>query len=193
MRIMVKNILLVGIVIPLCFAYDIVGADQLNSLHGTMIVETQKGAGTPFEVWAKGNKMRTEVRVDGQKIVSLQLGDVLYTYLQGDASGEKQSLGVGLASMGLIEQIKRVKKHGIKSDSVEVTGVRYDKYRYDVSPEEWVIAYLEPETSLPGAWISGLLIGGNWSIMKIFYRNLMANVEIPDEYFRLPSDIHFAE
>src|SRR4051794_10305015 len=75
---------------------------RLVSLHGTMITMISENEGLSCEIWAKGNNVRTESERGGQKIITIQLGDAIYTYAKNSAWGNKTKFAAGLASMGLV-------------------------------------------------------------------------------------------
>jgi len=56
------------------------GAPVLTSLHGTMITMISEDKGHAMEIWAKGDNVRAEASSDKHKIITIQLGDTMYTY-----------------------------------------------------------------------------------------------------------------
>lgn len=167
---------------------------KLTSLHGTLIMMVSEGEGMPFEIWAKANNLRSEFTADTQKIITIQRGNTLYTYRDGSPSGEKQFLPAGLASMGLVKQIEEVKAHGTKSGVETIEGKRYQVYKYDVNfPKASSVVYLSVDTSLPIYWLSAVMTSEKEAtVEQMIYRNMEANVEIPDELFDLPQDVDFS-
>ena len=151
--------------------------------------------GVASEIWAKGNNLRSEVRAGDLKVISIQRGPTIYTFREGDQIGTKQTLQRGLGSLGFIKQIETVKAHGKKTGSQEIEGVEYDIYEYDVNaPAEMTILYLSKETSLPRFGISVVQTGEKTAeAMRMVYRDMEANVDIPDELFKLPEGIKFTE
>ena len=169
---------------------------KLESLRGTMITIISEDMTFPAKIWAKGNTTRLDVTQGQQTAISIQLGDTLYTYLQGSKEmGRKQHLGTGLASMGLIKQIEEVKAKGKKQGVEQIEGLRYHKYEYDVNaPGEMAVVYLSAETSLPRLWVSTIQTADkDTSLMQMFFRDLKANVPIPDSMFKLQAGVTFSE
>lgn len=168
---------------------------KLESLHGTMITMISDHEGMPMEIWAKGNKVRSEISAGDEKLIIIQRGDTLYTYGFGSPQGEKTRFETGLASLGLIEQIALVKAKGKKDGSQVVEGVEYDQYKYDAdAPQEQALVLLEAKTSLPKDWLSVVKNGDSPSIAaRTIYRDMQANVDVPDDLFTLPKGVIFAE
>ncbi len=169
---------------------------KLESLRGTVIYIMSEDMTFPAKIWAKGNAMRVDVTQGHQTTISIQLGDTLYTYLQGSQEmGRKQYLGTGLGSLGLIKQIEEVKAKGKKQGVEQIEGLRYDKYEYDVNaPGEMAVVYLSVKTSLPRLWVSTIQTADkDTSLMQMFFRDLKANVPIPDSMFKLPAGVTFSE
>jgi outer membrane lipoprotein-sorting protein len=172
------------------------GSAKLESLRGTLITMVSEDRGIPARIWAKGNNTRTELTDGRQKTVTIQLGDTMYTYLEGSTKpGMKQYLGRGLGSMGLIRQIEEIKAKGKQQTPEEIEGVRYDKYEYESNDRrEVAVVYLSADTSLPRIWLSLVKAGEkDVSVLRMHYRDMQANVEIPDELFKLPPDVTFSE
>jgi hypothetical protein len=89
---------------------------------------------------------------DGRKVVTLQLGDTVYNYIEGATTGKKQRL-IGFAARGFIKQIEEVRTKGKKVRSHQIGAVIYDEYSYEVNlPKEMAAAYLSRTTSLPYMW-----------------------------------------
>lgn len=171
-------------------------AAKLESLQGTLVIMMSEDRGVPARIWAKGNNTRTELSDGKQTAVTIQLGDVMYTYVEGSKrTGTKRHMGTGLGSMGFIRQIEEIRAKGKKQIPEEIDGVRYDKYEYDLSGREaMAVVYLSAETSLPHIWLSVIKSGENdASVLKMVYRDMKANVEISDELFKPPADVAFAE
>jgi hypothetical protein len=97
--------------------------------------------------------------------------------------------------MGVIKPIEEIKAKGKKQDSEQGEAGRYDKYEYNVNgPEEMAVVYLSAETSLPRIWLSVVKTGDKEaSLLRVQYRDLKANVDIPDDMFKLPPDVTFSE
>ncbi|NNC90763.1 MAG: hypothetical protein HKN82_20085 [Akkermansiaceae bacterium] len=172
------------------------GLPPLDSLHGTMITFFGDSEdGLPAEIWAEGNNLRTEVAHDGGVVVSLQLGDTLYTFKDGSKTGKKKWLGTGLGSMGLINQIAEVKANGIRHGSREINGVEHHEFLYNMdAPQAGAVAHISAETSLPHMWISILNRADDTSSrLTMIYRDLEANVAIPEGTFDLPEGVTFPE
>lgn len=171
------------------------GSEELKSLHGTQITMTSDSEGMSSQIWAKGNNLRLEMTVGNQKAISIQLGDTLYTYVEGSKAGTKQPLGRGLGSMGLIRQIEEIKARGKKEGSQELEGVRYVEYKYDVNfPAEAADAWLSATTSLPRIWFSVVRTADSTaSGLRMVFRDMVANPDIPDDMFKLPPGVTFSE
>lgn len=175
-------------------------SSKLASLHGTMITDMPEGLGVPArilvtKIWAKGNNVRSEITSNKQKVITIQLGDTMYTFEEGSRTGVKEHMGAGLAAMGLIKQIEQVKAKGKKIDSREIEGVLYDKYVYGENyPQAMAVVFLSAKTSLPRKWVSIIKIDEkNTSTVKSYYRGMKAIVEISDEMFTLPPKVKFSE
>src|SRR3990172_2210889 len=170
-------------------------APELISLHGTMITMISETEGVPAEIWAKGDKLRAEIAAGDAKVITIQLGDTMYTFAQGSTKGNKTRFESGLASLGLIQQIAEIRTKGKIDGSQEIEGIVYDEYNYDVNaPREWAIVFLAAKTSLPGYWISAVQTEEKKAVaVRMHYRDMEANVEVPDALFELPSDVTFSE
>ena len=168
------------------------GLGNLTSLQGTLIMMVSKDRGIPAKFWAKGNNMRLEASVGEKKTITIQVGDTLYIFNEGEKSGLKQHLGRGLGSMGLLRQIELIKTRGKKQGSKEFEGVLCDIYEYE-APQELALVYLSVAMSLPQMWISTIRSGDTTSSIIMLYRNLEANVGIPDEMFKVPPEVKFSE
>lgn len=168
---------------------------ELKSLHGTMIMMLSDKEGLPFEIWAKGNDVRTEFNGNTQKIISIQRGNTIYTYGDRASSGMRQVVLNGLGSIGLIKQIEEVKARGKKTDVHEIEGKQYQVYEYDINlPEEVAIVFLSVETSLPSYWHGVVKPGDNTaSTQRMLFRNMEANVVVPDELFNIPRNVNFSD
>ncbi len=170
-------------------------APKLESLQGTMIMMVSENSGVPCKVWAKGNNTRVEMGEKGKKVITIQIGSTMYTFIEGDRTGTKQRLGTGLASMGMIRQIDEVKAKGKKIGSRELEGVSYDTYQYDVNaPKEMAMIVLATETSLPFFWVSAVQTSATKATgLRMHYRDMKANADVPDNLFRLPASVAFRE
>jgi hypothetical protein len=168
---------------------------ELTSLHGTMITMISETEGVPAEIWAKGDMLRSETAAGEAKVITIQLGDTMYTFAPGSKKGHKTKFAAGLASLGLIQQISLVKAKGKREGTQEIEGVAYDKYFYDANaPQEWAVAFLDAKTSLPKYWISAVRTGEKKALaVRMHYRDMEANVEISDDKFELPRDVEFTE
>jgi len=161
-----------------------------------MITMISDQEGLSSKIWAKGNNVRAELTYDQKKAVSIQLGDTVYTYIEGSKqTGSKKHLGSGLGAMGLIKQIEEIKAKGKKQGSVKIEGIVCDKYEYDVNaPGERAVVYLSASTSLPRTWVSVVQLADTpASVLRMHYRDLKANVDIPDNMFKLPANVTFLE
>jgi outer membrane lipoprotein-sorting protein len=169
-------------------------ATELKSLHGTMITMISEDKGHLAEIWAKGDNVRAEFSNDKHKIITLQLGDTLYTFGTDSKKGTKQRFASGLASMGLIKQIATIKSKGKKESTREIDGITYEEYSYEESPEASTDVWLEAKTSVPSIWLSAMKTSDKTlGVMRMRYRDMKANVEIADELFKLPTDVTFSE
>jgi hypothetical protein len=169
---------------------------KLESLHCIMVAGSEAGGGAGTEIWAKDSNVRSERTADGQKVVTIQLGNMLYTYRTGSPGGEKKRLGSGLASMGLIRQIEWIKEKGQKIGSETIEGEMYDRYQYEErtgTGGEIVSVLLSERTSVPRAWSSMTFGGNKASTWTVYYKDALANVSVPDEMFTLPPEIKFSK
>jgi outer membrane lipoprotein-sorting protein len=171
------------------------GIPKIKSLRGTMVVSYEEGEkGIAFKVWAKGNNMRTELSVPPRTVITLQRGNFLYIYEEGSKVGKKESLGVGLASVGLVKQIEEVKTYGKKQGSKDIDGDLYYEYLYTKVDGEGAWVLLSAGTSIPKYWVSQIETpNGEVSVMKMIFRDMAANIHIPDSMFELPKGVTFKE
>jgi outer membrane lipoprotein-sorting protein len=151
--------------------------------------------GFTAEIWAKGNNVRSEIAFGDQKVVTIQRGDTMYTFGSNSHVGNKTQFEAGLASLGLILQIATVKSKGKKDSTHNVDGTVYDLYVYEVdAPHEIARVLLNSKTSLPQDWDSTVKnADGAPATVRMKFRNLAANVDVPDELFALPPDVQFSE
>lgn len=168
---------------------------ELTSLHGTMITMISDDEGVPMEIWAKGDHLRAEASDGDRKVITIQQGSTSYTFAPGLKTGHKMRVQAGLGAMGLVKQIAEIKAKGKRKGSREIEGVVYDEYNYDVNaPEEWAVVFLDAKTSLPRYWISAVRTGENSaSAVRLVYRDMEANVDLPDSLFQLPQDVTFID
>ena len=162
---------------------------ELKSLHGTMVTMHGDTEGFTAEIWAKGNNVRSEIAFGDQKVVTIQRGDTMYTFGSNSHVGNKTQFEAGLASLGLIQQIATVKSKGKKDSTRNVDGTVYDLYVYEVdAPHEIARVLLNSKTSLPQDWDSTVKnADGAPATVRMKFRNLAANVDVPDELFALPA------
>lgn len=174
-------------------------AEPLESLHCTLVSVTGRGEGIPAEIWARADAVRTEVTTDTRKVVSIQRGGVLFTWVVGEETGARRLLGSGLAGRGLIRQIAEVRERGDHGGTATVEGVDYDVYILDHYPGEKSLVYLARDSSLPGMWVNVEERSGERREARMFFRDAAssdrpcsaANVELEDELFRIPAEIQF--
>ena len=197
-----KIIRLISVIVVTVFIASVLagerpsGVPELTSLRGTMItVMGEDTEGVPVSVWAKGRWMRTELVYGSRTIVTIQQDDTLYTFEDGDATGTKQRFRSGLASLPLIKQIAEVKAHGRWTSSKEIAGVEHHEYTYLQNAERGVaIAFISAQTSLPRVWISLVRMEDDTaSKMTIHYRDMEANVALPDALLALPAGVTFSD
>lgn len=192
-----RPILRVSILLSLALLRTVVSADEreLRSLHGTMITTSGPTSGMAMEIWAKGDFVRSEYRAGSANVITIQRGPKLYTFGESGGAGMVFNLGHGLGTLGLIKQIEEIKARGSRQGAAEIEGELYDVYQYDVNaPEEMALIYLSRESSLPKLWISVVQAEGDTAeALRIVYRDMEANVDIPDHYFHLPKNVTFAE
>jgi outer membrane lipoprotein-sorting protein len=168
---------------------------KLESMHGTMITMIGDTGGVEFEIWAKGNNLRSELSAGDQKIIVVQLGDTIYTFGPGSKQGNKTRFETGLAAHGLIEQIALVTSKGRKESSKVVDGITYDQYLYDAdAPQERALVLLGAKTSLPKDWVSVVKNGDSEPVpARTVFRDMQANVDVPDDLFALPKGVEFTD
>lgn len=192
-----SKILLIPLLIIACQtdSESIASQTELKTLHGTMILMLSEDEGVASEIWAKGNNLRSEILAGDSKVISIQRGPTIYTFGEGAQTGTKQTLQRGLGTLGFVKQIETVKAVGKKTGSQVIEGLEYDIYTYDVNaPAEMTILYLSKETSLPRFGISVVQTGEKTAeAMRMIYRDMEANVDIPDDLFKLPEGIKFTE
>lgn len=174
---------------------------ELETLHGTVITALSNEwppafgeSGVASEIWAKGNSVRSETKIDSTNVVSLQCDGVLYTFIEGSRNGTRQRLpDAALGALGLIKQIQLIKALGTKRTESGLDGAAYDIYLYASSLEAAEV-HLSPQTSMPQKWISVLwsASGAPKSALMIF-RGMEGNIPIDDELFEIPGDIDFRE
>jgi outer membrane lipoprotein-sorting protein len=167
---------------------------RLESLQCTVI----KGGGgdPPGELWAKGDKTRIEEVANGEKVVTLQLADTLYTYGVGSRTGRKKRLGHGLESMGIIEKIDWLKERGEVIGSEVIQNEVYDEYQYvkrDAYGGEIIRAFISAKSSAPRVWSSMSFHGNEAQTTTIYYKDAKANPDVPDEMFKLPPGVKFSK
>jgi outer membrane lipoprotein-sorting protein len=168
---------------------------KLESLRGTLIMMMNETEGVASKLWAKGNNTRVDFTgTRGVTVTTIQRGDTMYTFDEISAKGKKERIPEGLATKGLVKQIEEVKKNGKKVESAEIDGETYEIYQYAVSSEELVVVMLSARTSLPRIWTSAIRTGLNrTSSLTMKYRDMEANVNVPDDLFKLPANVKFSE
>ncbi|MDD3450311.1 MAG: hypothetical protein PHF72_14950, partial [Gammaproteobacteria bacterium] len=174
-------------------------ADPLESLHCTLVSVVGEGEGVAAEVWARDDAVRTEVVTDTRRVVSIQRGGVLFSWVVGEETGVRRLLGSGLAGRGLIRQIAEVRQQGEPGGTVTVEGVDYEVYILDRYPGEKSLVYLSRDRSLPGMWVNVEERGGERRETRMFFRDAAsserpcdaANVALEDGLFRIPAGVRF--
>lgn len=170
----------------------------LRSLHGTVWTAYDVDPDIPAEdlpfirseVWARDDLTRYESRADGKTTVGIQRGPVMYSFVEGEATGVKVRLRGGIGALGLIRQIEMIKSLGKRVETEVVDGVVCDSYVFpDEATGEFISTRLSRETSVPDVWV-GRLPNGHVTI--VYYENVEANVGIPDDRFRIPDGVAFA-
>ncbi len=192
----ISRSLFIPIVILICTSSLLRAQERrLESIHGTMIMMISEKQGIPSEFWAKGNYLRSELSIEGEKLISLQRDGVVYVYPSKGNTGVKNMVGRGLGSLGLVQQINEIKSRGEIKGSEKIDGVLCDLYAYDVNlPEESALVMLSRESGLPMIWVSILRSDGQEpQVLRMMFRNLEANVKIPDSLFEIPKSVRFSE
>ena len=114
----------------------------------------------------------------------------MYSFVEGEATGVKVRLRGGIGALGLIRQIEMIKSLGKRVETEVVDGVLCDSYVFpDEETGEFISTRLSRETSVPDVWV-GRLPNGHVTI--VYYENVEANVDIPDDKFRIPDGVEFA-
>ncbi len=195
--------LFVAVLASICAAVtapEASAADQrLESLHGLMrtsynIDPNSDPATRPAivsEFWAKGNYIRYEsVDADGSKSISIQHGNMMYSFVEGRQFGVKILLQGSLGAKGLVRAINVIlaKKDVVNSKTID--GIVYDQYAYDdQAMGEKVVVAFSRETLTPLVWIGFL---PNQNITMIKFKDIQVNGDIPDDVFAIPDDIDFS-
>lgn len=190
-----RNAFIVLLVLLCTSAFVKAQERRLESIHGTMITMISEKQGIVSEIWAKGNYLRSEMDLGGEKLISLQRDGVVYVYPSRGNIGMKRLVGRGLGSLGLVKQIHEIKSRGEIHGSEEIEGVLCDLYAYDVNlPEESALVLLSRETSLPTIWVSILRTDDQEPVaQRTVFKNLEANVKISDDLFEIPKSVRFSE
>lgn len=197
-------LVLAGALLSLLAAGALAGPPIPRSLSCQTYTEFEDGATYgPFEFWASGNESLSILRLDGSEVRSLQLGDVLYTWGGSKVKGIKRRLGTGLASLGLIRQIERVRNLGRWVDERVVDGQRYDIYEYEATAtgprgepySETVMAAFDSRSGAPKQWISTLTFPatGKASTLIMYFSDVEVNVHVASHLYDLPRNVEFVE
>jgi TonB family protein len=177
---------------------DVVKRQPLESLHGTVLtaynvnpaISPEELSYLSSEVWAKGDFTRYESFDNGTSVIGIQHGELMYSFVEGEPQGVLLRLRGGIGALGLIRQFELVKSRGENAGTDIVDGVPCEKYVFeDEVTGEQIWALLSQETSIPIVWI-GRLPNGN--VTYVFYKDMEANVRIPDEMFEIPAEIDFS-
>jgi hypothetical protein len=184
-------------------AAAVAGPPIPRSMFCRQFVEQPDGTLTgPVQFWAEGNNMRGVMLYEGRLIHTLQLGDTLFTWADGDREGRRQNLGDGLASYGLIRQIERIRSLGTWDREVTVDGVVYEQYRYAGTAqtdskryEEHVSVSFDARSGAPKVWLSEIMVGGSGVVerMSMVFRDTEVNITMPNGVFDLPEGVVFTE
>jgi outer membrane lipoprotein-sorting protein len=170
---------------------------RLESLKGTLhiITETSGNLGNKTvatQVWAKGNNTRIEMLLDTGKAISVQRGNSIYVYREGEKTGTRQEVS-GLAAMGLVRQIEYIKSKAKVTRSEVIQGDVYDHYELrDTFPDTTAEVLLSAKTSLPRTWYSIVRTDDGMSYLEEYlYSDMESNVDLPDSLFELPPNVKF--
>ena len=184
-------------------AAAVAGPPIPRSMFCRQFVEQPDGTLTgPLQLWAEGNNTRGVLLYEGRLIHTLQLGDTLFTWADGDREGRRQYLGNGLASYGLIRQIERIRSLGTWDREVTLDGVVYEQYRYAGTAqtdseryEEHVSVSFDARSGAPKVWLSEIMVGGSGVAerMSMVFRDTEVNITMPNGVFDLPEGVVFTE
>lgn len=151
-------------------AAAVAGPPIPRSMYCRQFIEQPDGMLTgPLQLWAEGNNMHGVMLYEGRLIHTLQLGDTLFTWVDGDREGRRRHLGNGLASYGLIRQIERIHSLGTWDRQMTVAGAVYEQYRYTGTAQT------------------------DGERMTMIFRDAEVNITLPDGVFDLPDRVVFAE
>ena len=193
-------IVLLSVVISSFAAAVEVAAERrpLESVHGTVwtaynvnsAIPADEQSYLPSEVWAKGDFTRYESSENGVKVIGIQHGELMYSFVEGERTGVLVKLRGGIGTLGLIRQFELLKSSGDKVGTDTVDGVPCEEYVFqDMATGELVWALLSEDTGIPVAWV-GRPPNGN--ITYVFYKDMEVNIPIPDEMFEIPGTIDFS-
>jgi outer membrane lipoprotein-sorting protein len=170
---------------------------KLESLKGTLHIITEEGGrrGTKTiatRIWAKGDNTRIEMLVDSEKVISIQRGNTIYVYRDGEKVGTRHEVS-GLAAMGLVRQIDYIKSKGKITQSEMIKGEIYNHYELrEAFPGGIAEVLLSAKTSLPRTWFSvARMEDGTAYLEEYLYSDVEGNVVLPDQLFELPSEVKF--
>ena len=171
-------------------------APKLESLH-CLMATAQDGLLTRSELWAEGNKSRSDLlQVLDKKlkppVVSIQVADTIYTFERGAKKGTKLQLP-GFAGKSLLAQFDIVRTKGEKTGTIDVEGVTYEILNYDAGGGEAIEAWINPATGLPLRWRSTVTHADTPDVMIIVYADATRNLDIADDLFQIPAKVKFNE
>jgi hypothetical protein len=175
-----------------------VEGQPLVSFHGTVWTAYDVDPEVPMqdlpfvrsEVWARGDFTRYESSADSRKVIGIQRGPIMYSFVEGERTGIKVQLRGGIGTLGLVRQFELIRSAGKKVGADSVDGRLYDEYEcQDPATGESISTRLSRETSIPDVW-AGHLPSGN--VTFVVYEDAQANVDIPDDAFSIPRDVEFA-
>ena len=130
--------------------------------------------------------------LDTGKVISVQRGNTIYVYREGEKTGTRHEVN-GLAAMGLVRQIEYIKSKAKVTRSELIEGDVY--YRYELRdnfPNTTAEVLLSAKTSLPRMWFSVVRTDDGMTYLEEYlYSNMESNVDLPDSLFELPPDVKF--
>jgi len=183
---------------------DIRASEQpLLSLHGMTVVDynvdldTYRAGdfATGSEIWAKGDATRQEIEFDGDRMITIQRGELICSFSVDDAFGMVIRARGGLGAMGLVRQIEEIKAHGTEIPSQDAffdasqlpDEAEYDIYRYeDRLTGEVVHVALTKDGAIPRIWVG---LQPNQHVTVTHYWDMEANVDLSDSLFEFPDGI----
>lgn len=180
-----------------CLVGSFVKAEEITTMSFEQIITSSRGQTMASKVWIKGNNMRTEQIAEGEKMVTLMKEGVMYLYYPAQKMAMKMDISTGAGQGGrnpknMMEYLKSVKAKPLGQERIE--GKLCDVYQITYPQKGLPTEALTKAGAKSKVWVwrkkkfplKSVMTVGN-ETMTTRYKNVQMDINIPNNYFELPS------